>query len=129
MCLNRKRKVIKNTGISIVAIALTVIVALAAYILSKNPNEVLAGQDSIFENYIKSRNGMYHTNGYGRNIEYEKNISNPYETLTVYMQRSTLIVHPNGVSEYKENWRATEDTLINIELPVYMSIEEYVRNN
>lgn len=88
----------------------------------KYTKEAYSSPFSITDNYDKVR-GEYATNAYGRIFAKESEITDPYSDYTAVMQSYTITAHPNGVSEYTEN----DNGYTQIELPEYMSIEEYIK--
>ena len=88
----------------------------------KYTKEVYSSPFSITDNYDKVR-GEYATNARGRAFAKESEITDPYSDYTAVMQSYKITAHPNGVSEYTEN----DNGYTQIELPEYMSIEEYIK--
>lgn len=88
----------------------------------KYTKEAYSSPFSITDNYDKVR-GEYATNAYGRIFAKESEITDPYADHVTVTQSYTITAHPNGVSEYNEN----NGGYTQIELPEYLSIEDYIK--
>lgn len=95
---------------------------------SGTKSNAFADQMSIFENYGKIGND-YITNARGYNFGTETKIKDPLNTYIQETQEDIITVHPNGVAEVINKLFYPNREIIMVELPEYMSIDEYINNN
>ena len=96
-------------------------------IMSKLSN-TFAETMSIFENYGKDRT-KFITNAKGRAFGTETEIKDPFNTYIIETQAIKITAHPNGVAEIIDKELSPNKDVTMIEIPEYMSIDEYINNN
>lgn len=91
-------------------------------------SDAFADQMSIFENYGKDATN-YITNATGKVFGNDIGIKDPFNTYLRESQELIVTVHPNGVAEIVNKIIYSNKEITMVELPEYMSIDEYINNN
>lgn len=95
---------------------------------SGTKSNAFAEQMSIFENYDKV-GYHYVTNARGNIFGIDTEIKNPLNTYIHENHYEIIKANPNGVAEIMNKLFYTNREITIVELPEYMSIDEYINNN